>query len=259
MEKGLKIAFIQPDLVWEDTTANLARIEELAWKISHPIDLMVLPEMFNSGFSMNAAKIAEPENLHTTKWMQQMASQFNCAVAGSVAIKENGRNYNRGFVFSPTLEIQRYDKRHAFSLDNEHETYTPGTQKLIFTIGKWRIAFFICYDLRFPVWSRNTKEETYDLALYVAQWPETRIQAWDTLLRARAIENQAYVLGVNRTGKSPFNNYNGHSQLIDFLGNKLTQTNDLETVFETEIFLKPLYDFRQSYPFLNDGDEFELK
>jgi omega-amidase len=218
--QDLKVTLIQSDLHWEDVEANLAMFEEKIWQIGSTTDVIVLPEMFTTGFTMSAHKLAEHMNMRTTKWMRQMADQTGALILGSFIVTVHERFYNRLVWMEPGGHMKTYDKRHLFRMSGEQKTYTQGESLLIGTWKGWRICPMICYDLRFPVWSRNrwdasAKKLNYDLMIYVANWPMIRINAWDTLLRARAIENLSYVVGVNRIGIDGNDiEYNGHSSVI---------------------------------------------
>lgn len=258
MSEKLKIAFIQANLKWEDSEANRQLFSEEIAKISEETDLIILPEMFTTGFSMNAEKLAEPTDGPTLKWMREQAKKKQAAVTGSVIISENGNYYNRLFFVFPDGKYQLYDKRHTFTLAKEDETYTAGRERLIVRYKDWKICPLICYDLRFPVWARNT--EDYDLLIYVANWPEKRVNAWDALLKARAIENMSYCIGLNRTGEDGDGYvYNGHSATYDVLGKELTPLDRAEE-FTAEITIDKtsLYDTRKKLKFLQDRDKFSL-
>lgn len=200
--EDLTVALIQTDLYWQDREANLAMLEEKIWPLKGKVDLIVLPEMFPTGFSMEAEKLAEPMNFTTIKWLLQMASQTKAVVTGSVIIKEGKQYFNRLLWVSPEGEIAFYDKRHLFRMADEDHHYSMGKQRKVFSLKGWKILPQVCYDLRFPVWSRNTSDEDgqmdYDLAFYIASWPAARDSAWDVLLKARAVENLCYTIGVNR-------------------------------------------------------------
>ena len=255
----MKIALIQTDLVWQDITANLAILEEKIAALPEPADVIVLPEMFSTGFSMSAPRLAEAMNLATTRWLKMMAAQTQALVIGSFQVKEGGNFYNRLLCVRPEGTYKSYDKRHLFRYGAEHETFTPGSERLVVTWKGWRICPLICYDLRFPVWSRQDAENPYDLLLYVANWPATRVYAWDTLLRARAIENLSYVVGVNRTG-SDGNGiaYSGGSLAIDFLGELITDLGEAESVKVVQLAKEPLEKYRSSFPALLDADRFSI-
>ena len=220
--QDLSVTLIQADLHWQNPTANLAMLEEKIWEIVDKTDLIILPEMFTTGFTMEAPAYAEPMNFTTMKWMKQQAAQTGAVVTGSCIIKEKGHYFNRLLWVEPNGEVDTYDKRHLFRMAKEDETFTMGQTRIVKEWKGWRICPLICYDLRFPVWSRNEQLEDgmdYDLLLYVANWPAARISAWDTLLQARAIENLSYVVGVNRVGEDENGKtYNGHSLIVDQKG-----------------------------------------
>ena len=199
MKNELNIIGIQSSIVWEKPEANLEYFDQQISKLPSTVDLVILPEMFTTGFSMNPISIAETMEGPTVKWMVITAKIYSMAIVGSVVIKENDQYFNRLFFVHPNGHIETYDKRHLFTLAKENDQYTSGNERLIVLYKGWRICPLICYDLRFPVWSRNTNE--YDLLVYVANWPSIRIDAWDTLLKARAIENISYCIGVNRVGE----------------------------------------------------------
>ena len=253
----MKIALIQSSLVWENPKANRDSFEEKINGINESVDLIVLPEMFSTGFTMNPATVAETMQGETVLWMQALAKAKNSAITGSVVIEESGNFYNRMLFVFPSGEIQFYDKRHLFTLAGEDKVYTAGSQKLIVEYLGWKICPMVCYDLRFPVFSRNV--ENYDLLLYVASWPEKRVNAWDTLLKARAIENMTYIAGVNRTGTDANGHqYCGHSQLFDCLGHYLLAPKETENVFVVELDKQKMITAREKLGFLNDRDLFEL-
>lgn len=253
----MKIALIQSDLIWENPTANRIHFEEKINGIDESVDLIVLPEMFSTGFTMNPEAVAETMQGKTVLWMQSLAKARNGAITGSVVIEEAGNFYNRMLFVFPSGEIQFYDKKHLFTLAGEDKVYTAGNQKLIVEYLGWKICPMVCYDLRFPVFSRNT--ENYDLLLYVASWPEKRIYAWDALLKARAIENMSYVVGVNRIGVDGNEHpYSGHSQLLDCLGDYLIKPQETDTVFVATLDKAKLIETRKRLGFLNDMDSFQF-
>jgi predicted amidohydrolase len=258
MQNELKIAIIQADLVWENPLKNRYAFLKKIEGLSEEIDVIVLPEMFTTGFTMNASAVAETMEGDTIKWMQYLAVKMKTAIVGSIIIKENNHFYNRLFFVHPTRKIEYYDKRHTFTLAGEHKVFTSGNKKLIVSYKGWNICPLICYDLRFPVWSRNT--ENYDLLIYVANWPKPRIDAWDALLKARAIENMSYCVGVNRVGLDANNNeYSGHSTIYDALGKQLS--NVKENTEEIEIITLVKQDLtviKDKLKFLNDKDTFNL-
>lgn len=254
----MKIALIQSSLVWENPEANRNHFEEKINAITEDFNLIVLPEMFTTGFTMDPAKVAETMGGKTVLWMQSLAKAKNAAITGSVVIEENANFYNRILFVFPSGEIQHYDKRHLFTLAGEDKVYSRGTQKLIVEYLGWKICPFVCYDLRFPVFSRNV--ENYDLLIYVASWPKTRIKAWDTLLSARAIENMSYVVGVNRTGEDQNGYaYVGHSQAVDILGEYVLEPRESEGVFFVELNKEKMMETRLKLGFLSDRDDFEIK
>lgn len=258
MSEKLNIAFIQANLNWEDSEANRELFSVEIEKISNEVDLIILPEMFTTGFSMNAERLAEETDAETLAWMKDWARKKSAAITGSVIITENSNYYNRLFFVFPDGSYKLYDKRHTFTLAKEDETYTAGKDRLIVDYKGWKICPLICYDLRFPVFARNT--EDYDLLIYVANWPEKRVNAWDALLKARAIENMSYCVGLNRTGKDGDGYvYNGHSAVYDTLGNYLTEA-DREDEFTTEISLdkNSQNKIRSNLKFLQDRDKFNL-
>lgn len=257
--KNLTLTLIQSSLHWEDIPANLAMFEEKIWQIDQPTDLIILPEMFNTGFTMNAVQVAEPMNLHTFKWMKQQAKQTGAVVTGSYIVKEREQCYNRLVWMRPDGSYDTYDKRHLFRMANEHLTFSKGKKRLVTEWKGWRICPLICYDLRFPVWSRNHHQE-YDLLLYVANWPQARSHAWKTLLQARAIENLAYTVGVNRVGldgnEIP---YSGDSAVVSYKGEFLFHQPDEESLHTIRLDKEALSEFREKFPAFLDADEFDLK
>lgn len=258
MSNKLHIATIQAHLHWESIDANLAMFEEKIWQIDQPFDVLVLPEMFTTGFSMDPKPLAEPMNSKTFRWMKQMAAQKECLVIGSYIINESGKYRNRLFTVFPDGNFNYYDKRHLFSLAGESRDYVAGNERLIVDYKGWKILPLICYDLRFPVWSRSHKYE-YDLMVYIANWPTPRVNAWDTLLQARAIENQSYAVGVNRIGIDGYDiSYNGHSAVVDYLGQYVYQPTEAEEIKVTTIEKEPLDIFREKFNFSLEADQFTI-
>lgn len=254
----LHITIIQPHMAWEDKNANLVHYEELFYKIDNPKHVVVLPEMFSTGFSMAPEKLAEPMDGDTVQWMTDMAAKHRCILAGSLIIAEEGRYYNRLLWVQPDGRVWHYDKRHLFAYATEDEHYTAGSKRTIVQVNGWRINLQVCYDLRFPVWARNQGDE-YDVLLYVANWPDRRVQAWDTLLRARAIENQCYTVGVNRVGTDGKDiYYSGHSAVYGPLGEQLWQQADEEAVHTLTLDPQALLQTREKLPFLKDADKFAI-
>lgn len=258
MDENLRIAVLQVDLAWENVIKNLDIFSEKLEQIQGDVDLIILPEMFSTGFSMNAEELAEPPEGPALQWMQKVARQRNAAVTGSLIVKDEGNYYNRLYFVFPDATYKTYDKRHTFTLAREDETYTAGDKRLIVEYKGWKICPLICYDLRFPVWSRNT--ENYDLLIYVANWPETRIHAWDVLLQARAIENMSWCVGVNRTGKDGNNyQYNGHTAVYDCLGKSMFNTSrEIEFTEVVTIDKASLQETRGKLKFLQDRDDFTI-
>ena len=258
MENALKVALVQSNLSWENPIENTNNLSRMIDRVSGPVDVFILPEMFSTAFTMNAKAVAEPMTGKTVNWMVQKAQEKQAAIMGSLVIKENNRYYNRLLFVFPDGQIASYDKRHTFSLAGEDKIYTSGTQKRIVEYKGWRLCLMICYDLRFPVWARNT--EAYDALIYVANWPKVRIAAWDALLKARAIENMAYCIGVNRVGQDAHGHeYNGHSMAFDVLGNRIdTITEGAETVEVVTLLKDHINQYRKTLNFLKDRDHFEI-
>jgi predicted amidohydrolase len=253
----MKIALIQAPLLWENPIQNRNYFEDKINSIRENVDLIVLPEMFTSGFTMNSKSVAEVMQGETVSWLQDLAKAKNAAITGSLVIEENGNFYNRLVFVFPSGAIKTYDKKHLFTLAGEDKAYTSGTQKMLIEYQEFKICPLICYDLRFPVFARNTEE--YDVLIYVANWPKPRINAWDALLKARAIENMCYTIGVNRIGEDPNkHDYPGHSQVIDELGNYLIEPQEIEGVFITTLNKNTLEANRQKFGFLNDRDAFTM-
>jgi predicted amidohydrolase len=254
----MKIALIQASLFWENPKANRNHFEEKINSITEKVDLIVLPEMFTTGFTMNPEAVSETMQGETILWLQSLAKAKNSAITGSLVIKENDNFHNRLLFVFPSGEIQFYDKRHLFTLAGEDKVYTPGEEKLIVDYLGWKICPLVCYDLRFPVFARNT--EDYDVLIYVANWPKSRIHAWDILLKARSVENMCYTIGVNRVGFDNNNfEHDGHSQAVDFIGNYILEPQESEGVFILELNKEKLVEARKKLGFLNDRDYFELK
>ncbi|GGI55949.1 amidohydrolase [Winogradskyella haliclonae] len=258
MKTDLKIALIQTDLVWESPEENRKKFHQKIESISDTIDIIVLPEMFTSGFTMNASSVAETMNGETLTWLKELASKKDIAITGSLVISENNIFYNRSVFVHPNGKVDTYDKRHTFTLAGEHKTYTSGTSKTTVDYLGWKICPLICYDLRFPVWARNT--EDYDVLLYVANWPKPRINAWDALLKARAIENMSYCIGINRIGMDDTgHDYPGHSTCYDVLGRKISDLKPHQDAIEVVTLEKTVIEtYRNKLNFLNDRDRFTL-
>lgn len=250
----MKIRAVQTDILWENPTGNLKKLSEIL-RHNGPDELVVLPEMFATGFSMRPDRIAQSMNGEIVTWMKENSS--NKLICGTVAIEEEGRFYNRFIACANGDVIAVYNKRHLFSYAGEDKHYTPGVETIVFEYRGWKIKPLICYDLRFPVWCRN--REKADILLFCANWPEIRIKAWDALLMARAIENQCFVLGVNRVGADGnLIKYNGHTQLIDMTGTNLVFCNHAELSETAMLEKEKIHSFRNEFPFLNDADQFEI-
>lgn len=257
-QEELSVTLVQTSLFWEEPLRNYHLLSEKLARAATPTDLIILPEMFSTGFSMNALMLAETADGYGLKWMQAEAKKHQAAISGSLIVQENKNYYNRLYFVFPDGSYQTYDKRHTFTFANEDEVYTAGTQLLSVTYKGWKIRPLICYDLRFPVWSRN--DDNYDLVFYIASWPKIRMLAWDTLLRARAIENMAYCIGVNRTGiDGNGNEYAGHSAVYDSVG-KLVSNEDFEKDFveTTVLSKKDIGSNRKRFQFLEDKDDFKI-
>lgn len=262
----MRITLIQTDLHWQDPVANRAMLEERIFGLPEATDLIVLPEMFTTGFTMQAASVAERMNLTTFRWLKQMAAQTGAVVTGSYVVQEDGRFYNRLVWMEPDGTVDTYDKRHLFRMAGEDKTYTAGERRLVKEWKGWRICPLICYDLRFPVWSRNRVIEPgppaqldYDLLLYVANWPEVRRDPWNTLLQARAIENLSYVVGVNRVGADGNGiPHSGDSAIINYKGEVLVRHTHTEVCHQQTLSLDELRDFRAKFPAYLDADGFGL-
>ncbi len=256
----LKISLCQSDCKWQDAAANKILLEKkLAALDSSTTDLVIFPEMFTTGFSMESERLAEPMDGPSIQWMMEQSNQLNLALTGSLIIKEQGQFYNRLIWVEPgTPHPKIYDKKHLFSLANEHKHYSAGNHKLILDYKSWKIALFICYDLRFPVWSRNT--ESVDLMIYVANWPEKRNLAWKSLLPARAIENQCFVAGVNRIGMDANQiHYSGNSAVYNFEGKSVLNLESLDSIQTIELNKQDLQVYKRAYPFLKDADRFQFE
>jgi len=264
--EDLRVSIIQSDLKWQDKIGNLEMFTQKISTISQA-DLIVLPEMFTTGFTMNTASLAENLEGETVSWMRKMASTKNAVISGSIIIEDGSKYYNRLIWMRPEGSYEYYDKRHLFRMAEEDAYFNSGINDLTVELKGWKIRPLICYDLRFPIWSRNrfTKEgdtlkADYDLLIYTANWPKVRINAWDILLQARAVENQAYCIGLNRIGMDGNQKqYIGHSAIVDPKGEYLIEPhlND-ETILQTELSWKYLADYREKFPQGLDADAFSL-
>lgn len=251
----LRVSLVQFEIAWEDPLANCALLEEKLQHLANQTDVVVLPEMFSTGFSMNE-KGAEIGHGPVIKWLKVMANRLNVLVVGSIKCKENNQYFNRFVAVDSEGKMLSYDKKHLFRMGGEDQFYTAGNEKRIISYKNWNIAAFVCYDLRFPVWSRNV-DLAYDLAIYVANWPAVRSHAWNTLLRARAIENLAYVVGVNRIGRDGNEiQYQGDSALISYLGNDLLNLSNEDSIKTYSISKPELTEFRAKFPTDLDADHF---
>lgn len=259
MKETLDIALIQSHLAWENPVQNRAVFTQKINSITSKVDLIILPEMFTTGFTMNVNEVAETMSGDTVNWMKKMAEETDCAIAGSIIVKEKENFYNRLIFMFPNGTYETYDKHQLFTLAKEQEVFTAGQEEVIVSFKGWKIKLLICYDLRFPVWARNTNY--YDVLLYVASWPKPRINAWDVLLRARAIENMSYCIGVNRTGLDGKGfEYNGHSNIYDVLGNTILEESPVEkeTIIHATLNKSHIKNTRKKLPFLEDRDAFQL-
>ncbi len=257
--KDLNLAIIQSNLHWENIDANLKMFSEQIASIKEGTDLIILPEMFSTGFTMNNKLLAEKMGGKTFEWMKKMAKEKNCVVTGSVIIEENGKYFNRLIWMRADGSFETYDKRHLFRYANEQNYYTAGNKKLIVELNGWRICPQICYDLRFPVWIRNRNNE-YDILIFVANWPERRNYPREALLLARAIENQSYVIGVNRVGKDGNDiNHSGDSVVIDPQGEVISKANpNEETIMTVSLSYAAIEEWRKKFPAWMDSDDFQI-
>jgi predicted amidohydrolase len=282
----LTITTIQSSLHWEDKQANLKMFEEKIMSIAEKTEVVVLPEMFSTGFSMNPQKLAEKMDGETVNWMKTVAAKKRIILTGSIIIEEGGHYFNRLIWMLPSGQFGVYDKRHLFAYADEHQHYTPGNKRLIASVKGWKINLIVCYDLRFPVWCRQSRgsveerlstlvaatpgelpaivnkqeEPEYDLLICVANWPERRNHAWKTLLQARAIENQCYVVGVNRIGNDGNNIYHsGDTMITDAMGQVLYTREHAEDIFTLTLEKAPLAEVRKKIPFLDDADDFIIQ
>ncbi len=253
--ENLKITIIQPDIIWENVQANLGKYSEMISGVGKT-DVLILPEMFTTGFSMQPGKLKETMDGISVQWMKTTAAQKNASIVGSLIIEEDGKVFNRAVWVFPDGSTQFYNKHHLFTMGQEHLHYSAGNEKMIVEFRGWKFCPLICYDLRFPVWGRNT--ENYDVLIYMANWPSPRHHHWKALLNARAVENQSYCIGVNRTGNDGAGlQYIGDSAIISPKGFAEFMGED-ENVKTFEISYSELHDYRKSFPFLDDRDEFQI-
>jgi omega-amidase len=263
MNQPLTITLLQTNLHWENKTANLAMLKEKILSIKEKTEIVVLPEMFSTGFSMNPKLLAETMDGESVEWMKQVAEEKKIILTGSLIIEEKGQYFNRLIWMLPNGQYGVYDKRHRFAFAGEDEEYTAGSKRLIASVKGWKLNLLICYDLRFPVWARQGRGEQqpegleYDVLIYVANWPERRVIAWKTLLQARAIENQCYVVGVNRTGDDGNKiHYTGESMVVEPMGEIMYQKKEVEDIFTITLDKDHLKMVREKFPFWKDADRF---
>ena len=267
--EDLKVTLVQTRLHWENVEKNISMFDDILYSVKEQTDLIILPEMFSTGFTMNTS-VAETLSGKSLQWLKEKAKEKNCVITGSLMITENEKNYNRLIWMQPDGSFETYDKRHLFRMADEQNHFTAGEKKLIATLKGWKICPLICYDLRFPVWSRNHAPlslrrgaggEVYDVLIYVANWPARRSLAWNTLIPARGVENQSYVVAVNRIGADGYNvDYSGDSVVFNPLGEKLSILQPNENKHETiTLSWKSLQDYRDKFPAAMDADDFELK
>ena len=258
MINNLVVSCIQTELVWENIDKNLDNFEDKLNQISSETEIVVLPEMFTTGFTMNAQEMAEPMDGKSFYWMKEQSKKHNKIILGSIIVEDSSKYYNRCITMFPNGEYYTYDKGHLFRMEKENKDFTKGESKTIFKHKGWRVCTLICYDLRFPVWSRNQND--YDLLIYIASWPESRREVWNTLLKARAIENQSYVIGVNRIGSDGEGiSYSGDTVIIDPKGRIITKANDYkDEIINAKISLNELNNFREKFPVDLDADDFKI-
>ena len=259
MHAQLPVHVFQQPLVWENPEANRAHFETLFQQTELKGGIALLPEMFSTGFSMHPQRLAEPHEGPTLQWMQHQAKQHHCIVAGSLMTEVQSKYYNRFYWVQPNETFFYYNKRHLFGMAGEQESYTPGNKRVIVQVNGWRIALLVCYDLRFPVWARQQADAEYDVLVVCANWPERRADAWNTLLKARAIENQAYVIGINRCGIDGNGlHYRGDSQIIDPAGTIMAHAGHEACILHESLQANHLQEIRQTLPFLRDKDDFMI-
>jgi len=257
MSSHLRVTLVQTELAWQDPAANRRSLAGHFRGLAGHTDLVVLPEMFSTGFSMEAEQLAEEMGGPTIGWLREEAAALGCVITGSLIVRDAGRCFNRLVWARPDGSLEYYDKRHLFRLANEQQHYAAGTRRLVAAVKGWRVCPLICYDLRFPVWSRSRGD--YDLLLYVANWPQRRAHAWATLLKARAIENLSYVVGVNRIGRDGNGtSYTGDSVALDFLGQPLSSEGGGDRVETVVLDLESLQSYRNSFPAQLDADPYEI-
>ena len=258
MPDTIKLWLLQLDILWEQPLKNLAKIDRILNKTSSTGDILFIPEMFTTGFSMNPEMLAETMDGPAVSWMKKTASMLNIAVAGSLVIKEHSSFFNRFVFATPSGKLEFYNKRHLFTMDDEEKHYVKGNERIVIEYKGWKILPQICYDLRFPVWSRNQND--YDLLVYVANWPQLRNEVWDTLLKARAMENQSYVAGINRIGTDGrMISYSGHTSVYSPKGELLFKAEDnKECLLAIDISYNDMQHFRNNFPVQKDADKFDI-
>ncbi|MDD3358169.1 MAG: amidohydrolase [Parabacteroides sp.] len=259
MAENLRVSMVQSHIIWEDRNENLGYYGELLRRISGKTDLAVLPETFSTGFTMNIEPLADEADGITVNTIKKWAADYKMAVAGSFIAKDNGKYYNRAFFITPEGDSLFYDKRHLFQMGHEDQYFTAGDKRLVVSYRGWNICLLVCYDLRFPVWSRNVNNE-YDLLIYCANWPEARKKVWKILLQARAIENMSYVCGVNRVGIDGKGfTYRGDSLIISPKGKKLADAGKREEVTRTvSLSMDEVSELRSKFPAWKDADDFTI-
>ena len=258
VKSDLNISLLQTDIIWENPKENMRLLEAKISALQGKQHIIVLPEMFSTGFSMTPQKLAEPMDGDTVNWMKEQSAKNRSVIAGSLIIEEEGHYYNRLIWVLPNGELAFYNKRHLFSYAGENEHYTPGNKRMIASVNGWKICLQVCYDLRFPVWARNTDD--YDILLYVANWPVQRNEIWETLLKARAIENMSFVVGVNRIGTDGNGHqYIGNSSIYSPIGELLLKETSIESTLSYSFQHAILQEYRNKFPFLNDRDDFLLR
>lgn len=256
MASSFRIALIQFDIIWEDRDANILQLQEMM-QFEEDIDLVILPEMWSTGFTMRPEIMAENTPGPALSWMLEYSHKINATIAGSISVHDRGKYYNRLYIVHPNSTIQQYDKKHLFSYGKEDQHYHPGLERIVVEINGWKIMPVVCYDLRFPVWCRNNID--YDMMIVVANWPVPRVHHWDALLKSRAIENQCYIAGVNRIGKDGNGlQYPGHSCVIDMNGDALLQMNNTAGAGIIALDQSKLIEYRDHFRFLQDQDVFQI-
>jgi omega-amidase len=261
--QDLRLTLVQPTLAWHEIEENLAHFSSLFESADLETDVIVLPEMFTTGFTMESSKVAEQMNGRTHTWMQEQALRHNAVICGSIVIEDEGNYYNRFLWVEPGGQTVFYNKRHLFRMADENKFYAQGTELITINYKGWKLRPLVCYDLRFPVWARNSVKDdefAYDILIYVANWPQVRVSVWSTLLHARALENYAYCIGVNRVGEDEKGiNYNGQSMAFNPKGNKLCNLENVEIMQTVKLNYDTLDKYRKQFPVFLDADNFDLK